>query len=283
MQEKYNVGIYCRLSRDDERTGESVSIENQKIMLSRYVQEQGWTLYAAYCDDGVSGTTFDRPMFNQMIADAKAGKINLILCKDLSRLGRDYIEAGRFTDIVFPSMGCRFIALNDGVDTIHKNNEMLVILKNVMNEFYARDTSKKIRAVKQAKAQRGERVNGEVPYGYLLDPNDRNHLIPDPETAYVVKQIFAMYVRSDRICEIQNWLRENEILTVSELRYQRTGSCRHPRPHPNCIYNWPDKTLYDILGRKEYLGHTLTGKSYKISYKSINEQIQELTKAVRQR
>ena len=136
MQEKYNVGIYCRLSRDDERTGESVSIENQKIMLSRYVQEQGWNLYAAYCDDGVSGTTFDRPMFNQMIADARAGKINLILCKDLSRLGRDYIEAGRFTDIVFPSMGCRFIALNDGVDTIHKNNEMLVILKNVMKNIH---------------------------------------------------------------------------------------------------------------------------------------------------
>ena len=132
MQETYNVGIYCRLSREDERTGESVSVENQREMLSRYVLEQGWNLYAAYCDDGVSGTTFDRPMFNQMIADARAGKINLILCKDLSRLGRDYIEAGRFTDIVFPSMGCRFIALNDGVDTIHKNNEMLVILKNVM-------------------------------------------------------------------------------------------------------------------------------------------------------
>ena len=129
------------------------SIENQKIMLSRYVQEQGWNLYAAYCDDGVSGTTFDRPMFNQMIADARAGKINLILCKDLSRLGRDYIEAGRFTDIVFPSMGCRFIALNDGVDTIHKNNEMLVILKNVMNDLYARDTSSKIRAVKQSQGR----------------------------------------------------------------------------------------------------------------------------------
>ena len=132
MQETYNVGIYCRLSREDERTGESVSVENQREMLSRYVLEQGWNLYSTYCDDGVSGTTFDRPMFNQMIADARAGKINLILCKDLSRLGRDYIEAGRFTDIVFPSMGCRFIALNDGVDTIHKNNEMLVILKNVM-------------------------------------------------------------------------------------------------------------------------------------------------------
>ena len=132
MQETYNVGIYCRLSREDERTGESVSVENQREMLSRYVLEQGWNLYAAYCDDGVSGTTFDRPGFNQLIADATAGKINLVLCKDLSRLGRDYIETGRFTDIVFPSMGCRFIALNDGVDTIHKNNEMLVILKNVM-------------------------------------------------------------------------------------------------------------------------------------------------------
>lgn len=107
-----------------------------------------------------------------------------------------------------------------------------------------------------------------MPYGYIADPNDRNHLLPDPETAHIVKQIFAMYVRGDRICEIQNWLREHEVLTVAELQYRRTGSHRHPRPHPNCIYNWPDKTLYDILARKEYLGHTITGKSYKVSYKS---------------
>ncbi len=135
-------------------------------MLSRYVQEQGWSLYASYCDDGVSGTTFDRPTFNQMIADAKAGKINLILCKDLSRLGRDYIEAVRFTDIVFPSMGCHFIALNDGVDTIHKNNEMLVILKNVMNDLYLRDTSSKIRAVKQSTFKSGKYVGCYAPIGY---------------------------------------------------------------------------------------------------------------------
>ncbi len=140
--------------------------------------------------------------------------------------------------------------------------------QHLFNEFYARDTSKKIKAVKQAKAQRGERVNGEVPYGYIADPDNRNHLVPDPETAYVVRQIFMMYVRGDRVCEIQNWLRENKVLTVSELRYRRTGSCRHPRPHPDCIYNWPDKTLYDILTRKEYLGHTITGKTYKVSYKS---------------
>ncbi len=124
--------LYERLSRDDELSGESFSIQNQKIMLEDFARRNGYLRFKHFTDDGVSGTRFDRPMFNQMIADAKTGKINLILCKDLSRLGRDYIEAGRFTDIVFPSMGCRFIALNDGMDTIHKNNEMLVILKNVM-------------------------------------------------------------------------------------------------------------------------------------------------------
>lgn len=135
MQENYIVGIYARLSRDDERAGESVSIENQKEMLSRYVREQGWTLYDYYCDDGVSGTTFDRPGLNRLVQDATDHKINLVLCKDLSRLGRDYIEAGKYTDFVFPSLGCRFIALNDGVDTLRKNNEMLVILKNVMKNI----------------------------------------------------------------------------------------------------------------------------------------------------
>ena len=140
--------------------------------------------------------------------------------------------------------------------------------QHLFNEFYARDTSKKIRAVKQAKAQRGERVNGEAPYGYLIDPENKNHLIPDPETAHVVKQIFAMYVRGDRMCDIQNWLRDNEILTVGELRYRRTGRTQHPRPQLNAWYNWPDKTLYDILTRQEYLGHTITAKTYKVSYKS---------------
>ena len=128
MQENYNVGIYARLSRDDERAGESVSIENQKELLTRYVREQGWNLYDYYCDDGVSGTTFDRPSFNRLVQDATDGKINLILTKDLSRLGRDYIEAGRYTDFVFPSLSCRFIALNHALETLHTNNVMLVIL-----------------------------------------------------------------------------------------------------------------------------------------------------------
>lgn len=158
-----------------------------------------------------------------MLREVEAGNVATVITKDLSRLGRNYLKTGELIEIIFPEYEVRYIAINDGVDTAREDNEFTP-LRNWFNGFYARDTFKKIRAVKQAKAQRG-----------------------------------------DRICEIQNRLRENEILTVSELRYRRTGSCRHPRPHPNCIYNWPDKTLYDILDRKEYLGRTLTGKSYKIS------------------
>ena len=235
MQEKYNVGIYCRLSRDDERTGESVSIENQKIMLSRYVQEQGWNLYAAYCDDGVSGTTFDRPMFNQMIADAKAGKINLILCKDLSRLGRDYIEAGRFTDIVFPSMGCRFIALNDGVDTIHKNNEMLVILKNVMNDLYARDTSSKIRAVKQSTFRTGKYVGCYAPIGYRKSSADKHILEIDPVTAPVVLRIFDMRLQGDSFRKIARTLNEEGVPSPRGFYYMAEG-----RPNLHCVLDFLD-------------------------------------------
>ena len=127
MTQTYNAGIYCRLSRDDERIGESVSIENQRVLLTRYVQEQGWRLVQTYVDDGVSGTTFDRPGLNTMISDVRAGKINLVI-------GRDYIETGKFIDVIFPSLNCRFIALNDGVDTLQHNNEMLAIFKNVMDE-----------------------------------------------------------------------------------------------------------------------------------------------------
>lgn len=187
MQENYIVGIYARLSRDDERAGESVSIENQKEMLSRYVREQGWTLYDYYCDDGVSGTTFDRPGLNRLVQDATDHKINLVLCKDLSRLGRDYIEAGKYTDFVFPSLGCRFIALNDGVDTLRKNNEMLVILKNVMNDLYARDTSSKIKAVKLSTFKSGKYVGCYAPLGYRKSEADKHVLEIDPVTAPVVR------------------------------------------------------------------------------------------------
>ena len=257
MQEKYNVGIYCRLSRDDERTGESVSIENQKIMLSRYVQEQGWNLYASYCDDGVSGTTFDRPMFNQMIADAKVGKINLILCKDLSRLGRDYIEAGRFTDIVFPSMGCRFIALNDGVDTIHKNNEMLVILKNVMNEMHARQTSKKVKAALRTRCMNGVHWGAHTPLGYRKDPEQKGHLIVDPETKWIVEKIFDLAAHGMGASKIARTLFAEQVPTPGWLHYSRDGTyAKFYRDAPEeKRYEWNVPTVKKILRDELYIGN----------------------------
>ena len=261
------TALYCRLSQEDMQAGESESIQNQKLILQRYADEHFFLNTRFFVDDGFSGVSFEREGLQAMLREVEAGNVATVITKDLSRLGRNYLKTGELIEIVFPEYEVRYIAINDGVDTAREDNEFTP-LRNWFNEFYARDTSKKIRAVKQAKAQRGERVNGEVPYGYIADPNDRNHLIPDPETAHVVKQIFAMYVRGDRICEIQNWLRDNEILTVGELRYRRTGRTQHPRPQQNAWYNWPDKTLYDILARQEYLGHTITAKTYKVSYKS---------------
>ena len=261
------TALYCRLSQEDMQAGESESIQNQKLILQRYADEHLFLNTRFFVDDGFSGVSFEREGLQAMLREVEAGNVATVITKDLSRLGRNYLKTGELIEIIFPEYDVRYIAINDGVDTAREDNEFTP-LRNWFNEFYARDTSKKIRAVKQAKAQRGERVNGEVPYGYLADPDDRNHLIPDPETAHIVKQIFAMYVRGDRMCEIQNWLRDNEILTVGELRYRRTGSTRHPRPQLNAWYNWPDKTLYDILTRQEYLGHTITAKTYKVSYKS---------------
>ena len=267
LQTSKITALYCRLSQEDMQAGESESIQNQKLILQKYADEHHFFNTRFFVDDGFSGVSFERAGLQAMLREVEAGNVSTVITKDLSRLGRNYLKTGELIEIVFPEYEVRYIAINDGVDTAREDNEFTP-LRNWFNEFYARDTSKKIRAVKQAKAQKGERVNGEAPYGYLIDPDNHNHLIPDPETAHVVKQIFAMYVRGDRICEIQNWLRDNEILTVAELRYRRTGCTRHPRPQLNAWYNWPDKTLYDILTRKEYLGHTITGKSYKVSYKS---------------
>ena len=261
------TALYCRLSQEDMQAGESESIQNQKLILQRYADEHFFLNTRFFVDDGFSGVSFEREGLQAMLREVEAGNVATVITKDLSRLGRNYLKTGELIEIIFPEYEVRYIAINDGVDTAREDNEFTP-LRNWFNEFYARDTSKKIRAVKQAKAQRGERVNGEVPYGYIADPNNRNHLIPDPETAHVVRQIFAMYVRGDRMCEIQNWLRDNEILTVGELRYRRTGRTQHPRPQLNAWYNWPEKTLYDILARQEYLGHTITAKTYKVSYKS---------------
>ena len=274
MQEMNNVGIYCRLSRDDERAGESVSIENQKELLSRHAREQGWTIVDYYVDDGVSGTTFDRPGFNRLVQDARDGKINIALCKDLSRLGRDYIEAGKYTDIVFPSMGCRFIALNDGVDTAKKNDEMIVILKNVMNDLYARDTSAKIKAVKRSSFQAGKYVGCYAPIGYLKSPDDKHVLVPDPATAPIVKRIFDLRCQGYSYRKIATTLNTEDVPTPSGFYYLRQGK---PNARTEGDY-WQAQTVKAILRNEVYLGHMVQNKTGNISYKvhrQINKPVSE--------
>lgn len=261
------TALYCRLSQEDERAGESESISNQKMILQKYADEHHFFNTRFFVDDGFSGVSFEREGFQSMIAEVEAGNVSTVIVKDLSRLGRNYIKVGFYTDMLFPKKNVRFIAINNGVDSETQGDSDFTPFLNIMNEWYAKDTSKKIRAVKQAQAQKGQRVNGEYPYGYLVDPGNKNHLIPDPETAPVVRQIFHMYGQGERMCTIQKWLSDNKVLTVGALRFKRTGLARY-QSAMSVPYTWPDKTIYDMLARPEYLGHTVTGKTYTVSYKS---------------
>ena len=205
LQSNKITALYCRLSQEDMQAGESGSIQHQKMILQRYADEHHFLNTKFFVDDGFSGVSFEREGLQAMLQEVEAGRVATVITKDLSRLGRNYLKTGELIEIVFPENGVRYIAINDGVDTAREDNEFTP-LRNWFNEFYARATSKKIRAVKQAQAQKGERVNGEYPYGYIPDPNNRHHLIPDPETAPIVKQVFAMFVSGVRMCEIQKCL-----------------------------------------------------------------------------
>ena len=208
MKSKNNiVGLYLRLSKDDERQGESLSIENQRIILRKYAEEHGFQIYDEYIDDGVSGTTFDRPNLQRLLDDAKMGVINTILVKDLSRFGRNYIEVGQYVDYVFPSFGIRFIAIQDNVDTENRDSnamEMMPIM-NVFNEWHAANTSKKVRAVLREKAKAGILHAKKAPYGYIKGTDEKRTLIIDEEVAPNVVRVFEMYVSGinpKRVAEI---------------------------------------------------------------------------------
>lgn len=222
----YNVGIYCRLSNDDERDGESVSIENQKLLLQNYVRQRGWNEVDTYIDDGYSGTNFDRPGVKRLIEDAKAKRINVILVKDLSRFGRNYIEFGQYTDYLFPSLGCRFIALNNGIDTESTNGSTDVMcFLNLFNEFYSRDTSKKVKAVKKACAENGKFMGTYPAYGYKRDPADKHHLVIDEDTAPIVRRIFEMRAAGTGFHAIAVILNEEGIPSPGGL--SRTHGCAY--------------------------------------------------------
>jgi len=261
----YNVGIYCRLSNDDERDGESVSIENQKLLLQRYVREQGWNEIDTYIDDGYSGTNFQRPGVQRLIADAKAGRINVILVKDLSRFGRNYIEFGQYTDYLFPSIGCRFIALNNGIDTQNQDGSTDVMcFLNLFNEFYSRDTSKKVKAVKKACAESGKFMGTHPPLGYKRDPADKHHFLIDEETAPIVRHIFSLRASGVTFRRIATMLNEEGVPSPGDFYYQRKGT-NDPR---RVNHKWAETTVKVLLRNEVYIGNMVQGKSGSLSYKS---------------
>lgn len=266
MTEKtYNVGIYCRLSNDDERDGESVSIENQKLLLQSYVRQMGWNEVDVYIDDGYSGTNFNRPGVQRLIADAKAKRINLILVKDLSRFGRNYIEFGQYTDYLFPSLGCRFIALNNGIDTMSNNGSTDVMcFLNLFNEFYSRDTSKKVKAVKRACAENGKFMGTYPAYGYKRDPEDKHHLVIDEETAPTVRRIFSMRAAGMGFHAIAAQLNEEGLPSPGMLYYQRKGKPDLRRVN----HKWAEETVKQLIRNEVYIGNMVQGKTGTMSYKS---------------
>ena len=267
-QDNYIAGIYVRLSKDDERAGESLSIENQKLLLTQYAREQGWVIHDIYADDGISGTTFERPGVQRLLDDAKAGIINLIIVKDLSRFGRNYIEVGKYTDYIFPMFGIRFIALSDNIDTADKDTaamDMMPIM-NVFNEWYASNTSKKIRAVFKAGAQNGKYYSSHAPYGYIIGPTEKRLPIIDEEAAENVREIFRMRARGVSPNRIAEEFNGRHILPPEYYRAEKLGT--PVRRNGNGIRLWTGTGIRQILHNPTYLGNLVQQKTTSVSYKN---------------
>lgn len=261
------TALYERLSRDDESLGESNSILNQKRYLEDYANTNGFRNIRHYTDDGYSGTNFDRPGFNRLLQDVDAGRIGTVIVKDLSRFGRNYLQVGIYTEMKFPEKGVRFIAINNGVDSLQPGSSDFTPFLNIMNEWYAKDTSNKIRAIFQARMQSGKRCSGSIPYGYRRDPEDKNHLIVDSEPAQVVRQIFELAADGLGPRQIADRLTELHILIPSayaERFHQDNMSCHSY--HDASV--WNATTVTAILERREYLGHTILGKSICENFKT---------------
>lgn len=263
--EKLITGLYTRLSQEDLLQGESNSIRNQKLILQKYADDHDFRNCKFYVDDGYSGANFDRPGFQEMMADIQAGKVGTVIVKDQSRLGRDYLQTGMLMEITFPQYDVRFIAINDGVDSNNGISDFSGI-KNYFNDFYARDTSRKIRAVIKAKGERGERVSTTTPYGYMRDLENPKKLIPDPETAPIVKQIFAMRVNGKGVTKICDTLCAEQIVCPSVYMFRRYGK-RVGNPNLDRPYHWGQTTVRSILSNREYVGDTVNFKTYSKSNK----------------
>lgn len=260
------TALYCRLSRDDELQGDSNSIINQKKILQKYALDHGWKNIRFYIDDGFSGTTFNRPGFQEMIADIEAGIVKRVIIKDMSRLGRDYLQVGMYTEIMFPEHDVHFIAVNDGVDSKQGDNEFTPF-RNIINEWYAKDTSKKIRAVMKVKGNAGEHLTTNAPYGYMKDPANPKQWVRDNDAANVVYDIGLYVMDGYGPSQIARLLKQRKILTPAAYYESKGINCNvKPQDDP---YGWNASTVAHILDRwREYLGHTVNFKTTKKSYKS---------------
>ena len=261
----YKVGIYIRLSKEDEekeKYSESESIQNQRVLLMQYIKENKLNFVSEYVDDGVSGTSFDRPGFNKMIEDIENEKINMVITKDLSRLGRDYVQTGLYTETYFPEHNVRYIAILDNIDTgLDSANNDIAPFKSILNEMYAKDTSKKINSVLQSKRQQGEYL-GTAPYGYKKDPDNKYHLIIDEEAAEVVRTIFRKFLEGMGTMQIADYLSEKKIPIPSDYNKRNRGN-------KTITYGlWAQSTVRFILSNEIYTGTVVQGKRKKVSFKS---------------
>ena len=262
----YIAGLYLRLSQEDERQGESISIDNQRTMLRKYAEEHGFEIHDEYIDDGVSGTTFQRPEVQRLLDDAKTGVINTIIVKDLSRFGRNYIEVGQYVDYVFPTFGIRFIAIQDNVDTANRDSnamDMMPIM-NVFNEWHAANTSKKIRAVKRANAKEGIYTAKKASYGYKMGTDKKRAPVIDEETAPIVRRIFEMYASGTSPRKIAETLNLESVLSPAAYAYEKFGQ----KAKPNAMGLWSAITIREMLNKIIYIGHMPQLRWTSLSYKN---------------
>lgn len=256
---EYRAALYLRLSREDGGR-ESAGIESQRLLLRNYARKHRFVIAEEYVDDGYSGTRYDRPAFGQMLLDIEQQKINLVLVKDFSRLGRNYIATGELTEVYFPEHGVRLISVNDGYDSADVTDD-LAPFRHVMNEMYARDISRKIRTALHAKAQDGQYIGSFAPYGYRKSKNNRNHLEPDSETAKYVRLIFQLSADGVTTKEIAARLNRECVPIPLDYRKLQQGK-------PSSDRLWTSSGICKILRNQTYLGHTVQGKTEKVSLKS---------------
>lgn len=268
MNSTFRVGIYIRLSKDDGNV-ESDSIVSQRSLLKRYVEDNNYTLTQEYVDDGFTGTNFDRPSFKRMINDIEKGKINMIITKDMSRLGRDYIGTGELIEKYFPNKGVRYIAINDGIDTYTDNtNNDIAPFKAIMNDMYAKDISKKVKTSLHSRMKDGLYVSGRCPFGYMKDPENKNHLIVSDEQARVVRLIFDLALKGNTYHFIANELTRRKIKTpASYYNYVWNSKSINSNTLSQEKGVWFDTTVKSILQNQIYVGDTVQGKTKKINYK----------------